>query len=255
MMKQQLKAALAAALCLCLLAGCAGSAAPASSTPPAGSASTAQTQPAGSAPSVSTAPSSALPVTADGVYRQGDIGPVSEDSFDVPPGLDQADFSLFSYFLTIAIQSPLNSLDEMDEATAFRFARCMIEFFYMANPALCDQTIELTPNSGVRYSIIPLTEFLGFTAEHFGIEDISFFQNAIPATDTIVLFRPEMDQILLIPAMEWLASDFKTAYLSVEGSAMRLCAHSDELGDLQYNFDISGGLGSYFLVDVVEAAS
>ena len=73
-MKQQLKAALAATLCLCLLAGCAGSAAPASST---ASVPAAPSSPASIAPPEPTVASS-LPEIVAG---EGEDFPLGEEHF------------------------------------------------------------------------------------------------------------------------------------------------------------------------------
>lgn len=188
--------------------------------------------------------------TQKSVYKEGPIGPGDGNHLEVPAGLNEEEMSAFVNHLTIAIKSPLSSVNEMDAETAFLFSRNMISFYYETHPDICSQTMELEPGSGRVYSIIPVSDFLAFTSTHFGIDDISFFQNSIPANDRIVVFQPENGNILMIPSLEYVASDFKTGFFTVEDTTMYLQAEADDLGVLTYCFDISDGIENYRLTSV-----
>lgn len=183
----------------------------------------------------------------DIVYKKGPIGPGDGEHLEIPAGLDEGEVTKFVNYLTIAIAAPLSNTSEMDANTAFRFSRCMLEFYYETHPESCSQTVEVVPGSGDVYNIIPASDFLAFTATHFGIDDISFFQKAVPADDRIVVFQIEDGNILLIPSLEAVSSDFRAGFFTVENANLYLQAESADLGVLTYCFDISNGLENYRL--------
>lgn len=256
MKRQSMRRIIAGILCLTALAGCSRTnelpGSNSCSQNPPESSDSAFSKPAGAPSSVVTAPSSQSlsGITQKIVYKEGPIGPGSGDYLEIPAGLNEEEMSEFVNCLTIAIKAPLSSVNEMDADTAFRFTRNMISFYCETHPDTCSRTVELVPGSGRVYSIIPMTDFLAFTSTHFGIDDISSFQNSIPAEDRIVVFQPEEGNILLIPSLEYVASDFETGCFTVEDTTMYLQVEAADLGTLTYCFDISNGLENYRLTSV-----
>ncbi len=259
MKPQRKKKALASLLCMMILAGCShtdGSSMQSSRTPDssksmaiytpgtASFASSADTPlSAAATPSVQPAQDAAQNI----VYKKGSIGPGDGDHLEIPAGLDEDEIAKFVNYLTIAIVAPLSNVNEMDADTAFRFSRCMLEFYYETHPESCARTVEIVPGSGDNYNIIPASDFLAFILTHFGIDDIAFFQKSIPDNDRIVKFQMEEGNILLIPSLEAISSDFKTGFFTVENGTLYLQAESADLGILTYCFDISNGLENYRL--------
>ena len=186
------------------------------------------------------------------VYAPGRIADDGDALFEVPDGLDADHFHNFALYLTIAIKSPLESIENADSETAFRLSRCMLECFYRTHPDICDQVVyREAPDGCVRnYTVIPLSDFLDFTATHLGLDTLDFFKNAIPAEDEVVRFDEENDQILFVPSLESIASDFDVGRVEREGDLLRLYASSESKGECVYVFDISNSMDQYLLVRV-----
>ena len=146
------------------------------------------------------------------VYAPGRIADDGDALFEVPDGLDADHFHNFALYLTIAIKSPLESIENADSETAFRLSRCMLECFYRTHPDIWDQVVyREEPDGYVRnYTVIPISDFLDFTATHLGLDTLYFFKNAIPADDAIVRFDEESNEILFVPSLESTVSDFET---------------------------------------------
>lgn len=191
------------------------------------------------------------------VYKEGNIRYPTEENrselFELPDGIDSQAFYNLSEFLTIAIKSPLASIDQMDEETAHRFARTMMEYYIQMHPYLRDQmVIRMDGKITETFSSIPVSDFLDFTTRRFGVDDIQFFQNAIPPEDTVVRFELDQEQILVVPAMDSIASEFKTGHVEIQDSVLTFYAQSETLGELKYNFDISNGIDEFQLINVTE---
>lgn len=186
------------------------------------------------------------------VYAEGRIAADGDALFEVPSGIDADRFRRFALYLTIAIQGPIDSIENVDNKTAFRLSRCMLEFFYATHPDICAQVVyREAPDGFVRnYTVIPLSDFLDFTATHLGLDTLDFFKNAIPADDEVVRFDEENNQILFVPSMERAASDFDVGHVEIEGNLMRLYAVSESKGECVYVFDISNNIDQYLLVRV-----
>lgn len=186
------------------------------------------------------------------VYAPGRIADEGDALFEVPDGLDADYFHNFALYLTIAIKSPLESIENADSETAFRLSRCMLECFYRTHPDIWDQVVyREAPDGCVRnYTVIPISDFLNFTATHLGLDTLDFFKNAIPADDAIVRFDEESNEILFVPSLESTVSDFETGHVEVEGSTMCLCASSESKGERVYIFDISDGIDQYRLIKI-----
>ena len=186
------------------------------------------------------------------VYAPGRIADDGDALFEVPDGLDADHFHNFALYLTIAIKSPLESIENADSETAFRLSRCMLECFYRTHPDIWDQVVyREEPDGYVRnYTVIPISDFLDFTATHLGLDTLDFFKNAIPADDAIVRFDEESNEILFVPSLESTVSDFETGHVEVEGSTMCLCASSESKGERVYIFDISDGIDQYRLIKI-----
>lgn len=186
------------------------------------------------------------------VYAPGRIADDGDALFEVPDGLDADHFHNFALYLTIAIKSPLESIENADSETAFRLSRCMLECFYRTHPDICDQVVyREAPDGCVRnYTEIPLSDFLDFTATHLGLDTLDYFKNAIPAEDEVVRFDEENDQILFVPSLESIASDFDVGHVEREGDLLRLYASSESKGECVYVFDISNSMDQYLLVRV-----
>lgn len=186
------------------------------------------------------------------VYAPGRIADDGDALFEVPDGLDADHFHNFALYLTIAIKSPLESIENADSETAFRLSRCMLECFYRTHPDIWDQVVyREAPDGYVRnYTVIPISDFLDFTATHLGLDTLDFFKNAIPADDAIVRFDEESNEILFVPSLESTVSDFETGHVEVEGSTMCLCASSESKGERVYIFDISDGIDQYRLIKI-----
>lgn len=186
------------------------------------------------------------------VYAEGRIADNGDALFEVPSELDANRFRNFALNLTIAIQSPLDSIENVDSETAFRLSRCMLECFYRTYPDICDQVVYRETHDGVirNYTVIPVADFLDFTATHLGLDTLDFFKNAIPVDDNVVRFDLEEDQILFVPSMESVASDFDLGHVEIEDNIMRLYASSESRNERVYIFDISNGIDQYRLVRV-----
>ena len=186
------------------------------------------------------------------VYAPGRIADDGDALFEVPDGLDADHFHNFALYLTIAIQSPLESIENADSETAFRLSRCMLECFYRTRPDICDQVVYREgPDGYVRnYTVIPISDFLDFTATHLGLDTLDFFINAIPADDGIVRFDEENNEILFVPSLERTVSGFDLGHVEIEGDLMRLYASSESKGECVYVFDISNSIDQYLLVSV-----
>lgn len=186
------------------------------------------------------------------VYAEGRIAADGDALFEVPDGLDADHFHNFALYITVAIQSPLESIENADSETAFRLSRCMLECFYRTHPDICDQVVyREAPDGYVRnYTVIPISDFLDFTATHLGLDTLDFFKNAIPADDAIVRFDEESNEILFVPSLERIASDFDIGHVEIEGNLMRLYAGSESKGECVYVFDISDSIDRYRLVRV-----
>ena len=186
------------------------------------------------------------------VYAEGKIAADGDALFEVPGGMDADRFRSFALYLTVAIQSPIDSIENADDKTAFRLSRCMLECFYRTHPDIWDQVVyREAPDGYVRnYTVIPISDFLDFTATHLGLDTLDFFKNAIPADDAIVRFDEESNEILFVPSLESTVSDFETGHVEVEGSTMCLCASSESKGERVYIFDISDGIDQYRLIKI-----
>lgn len=186
------------------------------------------------------------------VYAEGKIAADGNALFEAPGKIDTNRFRIFAFYLTIALQSPIDSVENVDDETAFRLSRCMLECFYITRPDICDQVVYCdAPDGFVRnYTVIPISAFLDFTATHLGLDTLDFFKNAIPIDDEIVRFDSEGDRILFVPSMESAASDFDTGHVEIEGDIMRLYASSESNGERVYVFDVSDGINQYRLVRV-----
>ena len=186
------------------------------------------------------------------VYAEGKIAADGDALFEVPGGMDADRFRSFALCLTVAIQSPIDSIENADDKTAFRLSRCMLECFYRTHPDICDQVVyREAPDGCVRnYTVIPLSDFLDFTATHLGLDTLDFFKNAIPAEDEVVRFDEENGQILFVPSLESIASDFDIGHVEREGDLLRLYASSESKGECVYVFDISNSMDQYLLVRV-----
>lgn len=186
------------------------------------------------------------------VYAEGRIADNGDALFEVPGELDADHFRSFALNLTIAIKSPLDSIENVDSETAFRLSRCMLECFYRTYPDICDQVVYRETHDGVirNYTVIPVADFLDFTTTHLGLDTLDFFKNATPADDNVVRFDLEEDQILFVPSMERVASDFESGHVEIEDNIMRLYASSESKGERVYLFDISNGMEQYRLVRV-----
>ena len=64
------------------------------------------------------------------VYAPGRIADDGDALFEVPDGLDADYFHNFALYITVAIQNPIDSIENVDDKTAFRLSRCMLECFY-----------------------------------------------------------------------------------------------------------------------------
>ena len=186
------------------------------------------------------------------VYKEGKIMVDGDGLFEVPGELDADDFRSFALYLTVAIQNPLDSIENADGETAFRLSRCMLECFYRTHPGIWDQVVYLKgPDGYVRnYTVIPISDFLDFTATHLGLDTLDFFKNAIPADDGIVRFDEENNEILFVPSLERTVSGFDLGHVEIEGDLMRLYASSESKGECVYVFDISNSIDQYLLVSV-----
>ncbi|EJX01964.1 hypothetical protein EVA_09930, partial [gut metagenome] len=163
------------------------------------------------------------------VYKEGKIQYPSEETlselFELPDGIDAEAFYFWSEFLTMGIKGPLESMDQMDEVTAHFFVRNMLEYYRFRKfpGGLLDAPIIYRTDSEGRvdsYTSIPVSDFLDFTTRRFGLDDIQFFQAAIPPEDTVVRFELDQNQILVVPATEWYSSDFKTGHIEIQDSVM-----------------------------------
>ena len=128
----------------------------------------------------------------------------------------------------------------------------MLECFYRTHPGIWDQVVyRKGPDGYVRnYTVIPISDFLDFTATHLGLDTLDFFKNAIPADDGIVRFDEENNEILFVPSLERTVSGFDLGHVEIEGDLMRLYASSESKGECVYVFDISNSIDQYLLVSV-----
>ena len=72
------------------------------------------------------------------------------------------------------------------------------------------------------YTVIPVSDFLDFTATHLGLDTLDLFKSAIPEDDDVVRFDLEEGQILFVPSMESAASEFDAGHVEIEDNVMRL---------------------------------
>lgn len=254
MKRKGCKIVLPAVLCAALLAGCArGAAAPdPAAVPPSETetpAATAAPQPTAQ-PTMAPEPSPKPAETA--VYAPGAVMLKDEGLFETPPGLDADEFHTFAYYLTIALPDPVETIGEADSKAAFRLSRCMLDCFYGIYPDACSEVVYLEQDGMIRnYNVIPAGDFVAFTAARLGIGDLAFFESAIPAEDMVVRFEADAGRILLVPAMEYLESDFDSAHVEVESEELRLIAETEDGGERMYVFDIAQGIDQYRLLRVV----
>lgn len=235
-------------MCAVLLSGCTITA---TSVSEAASQPAAQSTIDGDKTSASSSPD-ASPQPETVVYAPGRIAADGDALFEVPSEINADCFRTFTLYLTIAVQDPLESIKNVDDETAFRLSRCMLECFYRTRPDICDQVVyREAPDGFVRnYTVIPISDFLDFTATHLGLDMLDFFKNAIPADDEVVRFDEENNQILFVPSLEKAASDFDSGQLEIEGNLMFLYASSESKGECVYVFDISNNINQYLLVRV-----
>lgn len=186
------------------------------------------------------------------VYKEGKIMVDGDGLFEVPGELDADDFRSFALYLTVAIQNPLDSIENADGETAFRLSRCMLEYFCTTHPDIYDQIVYRETHDGFmrNYTVIPVSDFLDFTATHLGLDTLDLFKSAIPEDDDVVRFDLEEGQILFVPSMESAASEFDAGHVEIEDNVMRLYANSESKGNRVYVFDISDGIDQYRLIRV-----
>lgn len=186
------------------------------------------------------------------VYQEGKIAVGGDGLFEVPSELDADDFRSFALYLTDAIQNPLDSIESADSEIAFRLSRCMLEYFCTTRPDICDQVVYRETHAGFmrNYTVIPVSDFLDFTATHLGLDTLDFFESAIPEDDDVVRFDLEEGQILFVPSMESAASEFDSGHVEIEDTVMCLYARSESKGNRIYVFDISDGIDQYRLIRV-----
>ena len=77
-----------------------------------------------------------------------------------------------------------------------------------------------------------------------------FIEGAKEAGHEVVRFDEENDQILFVPSLESIASDFDVGHVEREGDLLRLYASSESKGECVYVFDISNSMDQYLLVRV-----
>ena len=251
---------LACMMCTMLLNGCTSAISPTAAdleeqgNPSSGeSTSTESTASPASTPAQATGePSQGQTQLEPIVYAEGKIAVDGDGLFEVPCELDADDFRSFALYLTVAIQNPLDSIESADSETAFRLSRCMLEYFCTAHPDICDQIVYRETHDGFirNYTVIPVSDFLEFTASHLGLDTLDFFESAIPEDDGVVLFDLEEDQILFVPSMESAASDFDSGHVEIEDTVLRLYVSSESKGNRVYVFDISDGIDQYRLMRV-----
>ena len=147
---------------------------------------------------------------------------------------------------------PLDSIENADGETAFRLSRCMLEYFCTTHPDIYDQIVYRETHDGFmrNYTVIPVSDFLDFTATHLGLDTLDLFKSAIPEDDDVVRFDLEEGQILFVPSMESAASEFDAGHVEIEDNVMRLYANSESKGNRVYVFDISDGIDQYRLIRV-----
>lgn len=236
-----------------LLSGCtitATSVSEAASKPAAQSMIDGDKTSASSSPDASTA--TIPPQSETVVYTPGRIAADGDALFEVPSEINADHFHNFALYITVAIQNPIDSIENVDDKTAFRLSRCMLECFYRTHPGIWDQVVyRKGPDGYVRnYTVIPISDFLDFTATHLGLDTLDFFKNAIPADDGIVRFDEENNEILFVPSLERTVSGFDLGHVEIEGDLMRLYASSESKGECVYVFDISNSIDQYLLVSV-----
>ena len=136
-----------------LLSGCtitATSVSEAASQPAAQSMIDGDKTSASSSPDASTA--TIPPQSETVVYTPGRIAADGDALFEVPSEINADHFHNFALYITVAIQNPIDSIENVDDKTAFRLSRCMLECFYRTHPGIWDQVVY---RKGRRWVFIP----------------------------------------------------------------------------------------------------
>ena len=128
----------------------------------------------------------------------------------------------------------------------------VLAYFCTTHPDIYDQIVYRETHDGFmrNYTVIPVSDFLDFTATHLGLDTLDLFKSAIPEDDDVVRFDLEEGQILFVPSMESAASEFDAGHVEIEDNVMRLYANSESKGNRVYVFDISDGIDQYRLIRV-----
>lgn len=175
---------------------------------------------------------------------------MGSNAFTLPEVLETSNFRNFFFWLETAVNNPVASIYSLDANEQSVLAYNMLQCFYFNNQDkyTMTQMIETNIDGSIHqlvYTHIPVADFLQFAQTHLGINDPSFFTEALDGAHYSVLLNEDHSEILMIPLMEPPIGIFQHFSASLHKNVLSIYAQSTEGFKLKYNFDISAGMNSY----------